>query len=86
MPHSPGHKRHALLLIEASGLNGLSRETLMWAAIHPMTLRTLEAALMIEPRQHRFTRPRGLAVLRYHITEAGRAALRHSEQADHGIG
>ena len=69
------HERHALILIEAAHLNGLSREILIHAMIHPRTIKSLLEAQLIEPREHKFSQPAGLVVVRYHATETGRAVL-----------
>jgi hypothetical protein len=66
-------ERHALMLIEASHLNGLSREILIYAMVHPRVIKALLEAQLIEARQHKFSKPAGLVVLRYHATETGRA-------------
>jgi hypothetical protein len=70
-----GKQRHALMLIEASQFNGLSRELLIYAMVHPMTIASLLEAQLIEAREHKFAKPAGLAVLRYHATETGRAMV-----------
>jgi hypothetical protein len=69
------HERHALILIEAAQFNGLSREILIHAMIHPRTIKSLLEAQLIEPREHKFSKPAGLVVLRYHATETGRAVI-----------
>jgi hypothetical protein len=70
-----GKQRHALMLIEASQFNGLSRETLVYAMVHPVTISSLLEAQLIEAREHKFSKPAGLVVLRYHATETGRAMV-----------
>jgi hypothetical protein len=68
-------QRHALILIEAAHLNGLSREILTHAMIFPQTIKWLLEAQLIEPREHKFSKPAELVVLRYHATETGRAIV-----------
>jgi hypothetical protein len=74
------NQRQALILIEASHLNGLSYDILMYAMIHPTTLTALVEARLIEARKHKFSKPAGLVVIRYHITEAGRKAIPHNSK------
>jgi hypothetical protein len=73
-------QRQALILIEASHLNGLSYDILTYAMIHPTTLTALLDARLITTREHKFSKPAGLVVIRYHITEAGRKAIPHNSK------
>lgn len=68
-------ERHALILIEASHLNGLSREILIHAMVHPKTIKFLLRYQLIEARQHCYGNPKNLAVLRYHATKTGKAIV-----------